>query len=174
MNQWKIDNSHSEITFKVKHLMITTVTGKFNEFDANMDFDGIDLKNANVNFEAFVNSINTGVEQRDNHLKGDDFFNVEQFPQLTFQSKEISKIKDDEYKMMGLFTMKNITKPITLDLIYNGIITDPWGMTRAGFEIAGKINRYDFDLKWNAATETGGVVVSQDVKLQMNVEMVKE
>lgn len=174
MATYKIDAAHSEINFKVKHLMITNVTGNFTQFDATMEASADDFSDATISFEADVNSINTNNEQRDGHLKSDDFFNAEQFPKLTFVSSGLQKKSDNEYALTGDLTIRNITKTVTLDVEFGGTMTDPWGQQKAGFEISGKINRKDFDLKWTATTEAGGIVVSDEVKLQLAVQMIKQ
>ncbi|HAK11904.1 MAG TPA: hypothetical protein DCO78_07940 [Chitinophagaceae bacterium] len=174
MATYKIDAAHSEINFKVKHLMITNVTGNFTQFDATMEASADDFSDAKISFEADVNSINTNNEQRDGHLKSDDFFNAELFPKLTFVSSGLQKKSDSEYALTGDLTIRNITKTVTLDVEFGGTMTDPWGQQKAGFEISGKINRKDFDLKWTATTEAGGIVVSDEVKLQLAVQMIKQ
>src|SRR5438552_854251 len=174
MTTYKIDPTHSEITFKVKHLMITNVTGKLTKFDATMESDRDDFTDAVVTFEADVNSITTHNEQRDAHLKSDDFFNAEKYPKITFRSTSLKKESDEEYKLYGDLTIRDTTKPIELKVTYNGLINDPWGNERAGFEIQGKINRLEYGLKWNMITDTGGMVAGKDVKLHVNVEMVKQ
>lgn len=174
MATYKIDVDHSDIMFKVKHLMISTASGIFKKFDATVETIKDDFSNAKVYFEADIDSIDTKNEQRDTHLKSDDFFNAEQFPKLTFKSTSIEKEGEGEYKLKGDLTIRDITKPITLDVDYNGSTKDPWGFERAGFEVTGKINRKDYGLKWSAVTEAGGLVVDDIVKLQMNVELVKQ
>ena len=174
MTTYKIDPSHSEIVFKVKHLMISSVSGSFEKFDATMIAEKEDFTDASISFEADVDTVTTSNEQRDTHLKSDDFFNAEKFPKLTFISSSIKKIDDENYKLTGDLTIRDITKKATLDVVYGGNIVDPWGFTRAGFEITGKINRKEYDLKWHAITETGGFVVSDDVKLLLHIEMVKQ
>jgi polyisoprenoid-binding protein YceI len=174
MATYKIDVDHSDIMFKVKHLMISTVTGIFKKFDATLQVNEEDLSDAKVSFEADVDSIDTKNEQRDGHLKSDDFFNAEQFPKMTFKSTSIEKGSDDEYKLVGDLTLRDITKPVELKVEYNGTTKDPWGYERKGFEISGKINRKEYGLNWSAVTEAGGLVVADDVKLAMNVEMVKQ
>jgi polyisoprenoid-binding protein YceI len=173
MATYKIDVDHSDITFKVKHLMISTATGYFKKFDATVEANKNDFSDAKVNFEADIDSIDTKNAQRDAHLKSDDFFNAEQFPKLVFKSTSIEKDGDD-YKLKGDLTIRDITKPVTLDVEFNGTTKDPWGFERAGFEVTGKINRKDYGLKWSAVTEAGGLVVDDIVKLQMNVEFVKQ
>jgi len=173
MATYKIDATHSDIMFKVKHLMISTVTGHFKQFDATVEAANDDFSDAKVSFEADVNSIETKNEQRDGHLKSDDFFNAEQYPTISFTSTSIEKNGSD-YKLNGDLTIRDVTKPITLDVEFNGTTKDPWGFERAGFEINGKINRKEFGLKWSAVTEAGGLVVDDIVKLHMAVEFVKQ
>jgi polyisoprenoid-binding protein YceI len=174
MSTYKIDPAHSEITFKVKHLMITNVTGSFTQFDATMESNAADFSDAKISFEADVNSITTNNEQRDTHLKSDDFFAAEKFPKLSFVSTSISKKSDDTYKLTGDLTIRDVTKTIDLDVEYGGTMTDPWGQVKAGFDVNGKINRKEFGLGWGAVTEAGGVVVSDEVKLHMAVQMIKQ
>jgi polyisoprenoid-binding protein YceI len=174
MATYKIDASHSEITFKVRHLMISTVSGKFNTFDATLETEDGDFADAKISFEADINSITTHNEQRDTHLKSDDFFAADKYPKMTFVSTAIEKLSNEEYKITGDITIRDVTRPIELQAEYNGEIVDPWGQTRLGFELNGKINRQDFDLKWSAVTEAGGIVVSDEVKLHLNIEMVKQ
>lgn len=171
---YKVDPSHSDVVFKVKHLMISTVSGLFKTFDATLELDEDDFTNARVRFEADIDSIDTKNEQRDAHLKGDDFFNAAQYPKMTFTSTHIEKKSDEEFTMTGDLTIRDVTKPVTLHVDFNGDIVDPWGMERKGFEITGKINRKDFKLNWSAVTEAGGIVVADEVKLQLAVEMVKQ
>lgn len=166
---WKVDPTHSEIEFKVKHMMISTVTGSFEKFDAQVEAADDTFKNANFNFSAKIDSINTKNSDRDTHLKSDDFFNAEKFPQLTFKSKSF-----DGKKMVGDLTIRDITKEITLDVDFNGIAEDPYGQTKAGFEAEGTINRKDFNLNWNAVTEAGSIVVSDKVRLIANLQFIKQ
>ncbi len=174
MATYKIDVDHSDIMFKVRHLMISNVSGIFKKFDATAEIDENDLTNGKVSFEADVTSVDTKNEQRDAHLKSDDFFNAETYPRMTFKSTGVQKVSDDEFKLMGDLTIRDVTKPIELKVEFNGEITDPWGKERLGFEITGKINRREYGLKWSAVTEAGGIVVADDVKLQLNVEMIKQ
>lgn len=173
MATWKIDAMHSEVQFKVKHLVISTVTGKFKTFDAEMTANAEDFSDAEIRFSADTNSIDTGVAQRDEHLKSEDFFNASEFPQLSFSSTSFTKKSDDEYVLKGDLTIRDVTKPVELNVEYGGTVVDPYGNTKAGFEITGKINRQEFGLKWSAVTEAGGVVVSDDVKLVMSIQMAK-
>jgi polyisoprenoid-binding protein YceI len=173
LTKWTIDTAHSEITFKVKHLVISTVTGKFNEFDAAIETDNDEFENAVITFEAAIESINTGNEDRDNHLKSDDFFNAAEYPKMSFTSTSFIKTGDGEYKLTGDLTIRGNTKTIQLDAEYGGTVVDPYGNTKAGFEVSGKINRKEFGLKWGAVTEAGSVVVSDDVKLNLNVQFTR-
>lgn len=166
---WSIDPTHSEITFKVKHMMISTLTGQFEDFQATAKTDGEDFKNADIEFSAKTESINTKNADRDQHLKGDDFFNSEKFPELKFTSTSF-----DGEKLVGDLTIRDVTKEITLDAELNGIAVDPYGQTKAGFEMNGQINRKDFNLTWSAVTEAGSIVVSDKVKLVMNVQFIKQ
>lgn len=174
MAKYTIDAAHSDIAFKVKHLMISTASGHFKKFDATLEVDEEDLANAKVTFEADVDSIDTKHADRDAHLKSDDFFNAEEYPKVTFRSTKIEKVSNDEFKMSGDLTIRDVTKPIELKVEYNGKTTDPWGKERMGFEVTGKINRKEYGLKWSAVTEAGGLVLADDVKLSMNVEMIKQ
>ena len=174
MATFKIDAAHSEIGFKVKHLMISNVSGVFNKFDATVESEKEDFSDAKISFDAEVGSIDTKNEQRDTHLKSDDFFNAAEFPTLKFLSTRIEKKSDSEFSVAGDLTIRDVTKSIQLDVEYNGSVVDPWGQTKAGFEMQGKISRKEFGLKWNALTEAGGLVVSDDVKLHMHVELQKQ
>lgn len=169
--KWSIDPLHSEIHFKVKHLMINTVTGSFKKFDATLENSADDFSDAKIGFTADIASIETGMEARDNHLKSDDFFNAEKYPQLKFESTGFTKTGDDKYKLKGNITIRETTQPIELDVEYGGQMVDFYGNTKAGFELVGKLSRKAFGLNWNGVTEAGGVVVSDEVKLVLNVQM---
>jgi len=171
---WQIDTAHSEVQFKVKHMMISTVTGYFSSFDASAETEGDDFSNAQVTFTADLSSISTNNEQRDTHLKSADFFDAENHPQLKFASTKIEKTGDEEFLMNGDLSIRGTTKPVTLKVEFGGIAVDPWGNTRAGFTIDGKINRKDFGLNWSAVTEAGGIVVSDEVRLHVNAELIKQ
>ena len=171
---WAIDPMHSEIQFKVKHLVISTVTGYFHKYDASFTSSKEDFTDAEVKFTADISSISTNNEQRDTHLKSDDFFNAEQHPKMTFVSKEIKKVSGDKYKLIGDLTIRDVTKTVELDVEYGGTMVDPYGNTKVGFEVTGSINRKEFGLKWNAVTEAGGAVVSDQVKIIANVQFAKQ
>lgn len=173
MSTYKIDAAHSEITFKVKHLMITNVTGHFTKFDATMESDAADFSDAKITFEADAASITTNNEQRDGHLKSDDFFASDKFPKIVFKSTSLVK-KGNDYTLTGDLTIRDVTKSIALAVEYGGTMTDPYGQVKAGFEVNGKINRKEFGLTWGAVTEAGGVVVSDDVKVHGEVQMIKQ
>lgn len=174
MATWKIDPMHSEIQFKVKHLMISNVTGSFGMFEAQIESENDTFENANINFSAQTNSISTGNEQRDTHLKSADFFESEVYPQLTFSSTSFEKKGEDIYELKGELTIKDVTKPVVLQVELGGEMVDPYGQQKVGFDIQGVIKRKEFGLTWDAVTEAGGVVVSDDVKLIMNVQFVKQ
>jgi polyisoprenoid-binding protein YceI len=171
MATWKIDPVHSEIKFKVKHLVVSSVTGHFNKFDATVVSESPDFTDAKITFEADVNSISTKNEQRDDHLKSQDFFDAVNFPKITFVSSKILKKDDNEYEVIGDLTIRGVTRQIKLAVTYNGTVKGFGGTEVAGFEITGKINRFDFGLKWNALTEAGGVVVGDEVKLEITAEL---
>jgi polyisoprenoid-binding protein YceI len=172
--KWKIDTAHSEIQFKVKHLMITTVTGHFRKFDLNVDTDSDDFATAKkIEFTADINSIDTNNSQRDAHLKSVDFFNAEEYGQLRFVGSKYEPQGDDA-KLYGELTIKNITRPIVLNIEHGGIVDDPYGQTKAGFTVSGKISRKDFGLTWNAVTEAGQVVVGDEIKIHAEVQLVKQ
>jgi len=173
MTTWKIDPAHSEINFKVKHLVVSTVTGHFSKFDASIETSKEDFSDAKINFEADINSISTKNEQRDAHLKSADFFDAEKHPKISFVSKSVKKISDHEMRIIGNLSLRGITKEITLDVIYNGTVAGFGGTEVAGFEVRGKVNRFDFGLQWNAITEAGGVVVSNEVKIEILAEFNK-
>jgi polyisoprenoid-binding protein YceI len=172
--QWKIDPAHSDIQFKVKHLMITTVTGYFKQFDLNVETETNDFTTVKrLEFTADINSINTNNEQRDTHLKSADFFNAEEHAQLRFVGNKY-EAKGDEAKLHGDLTIKGVTKPVTVNVEFGGIVIDPYGQTKAGFTVTGKISRKEFGLTWNAVTEAGSIVVSDEIKIQAEVQVVKQ
>jgi len=174
MATWTLDSSHSEVKFKVRHLVISTVTGNFNQFSATVNSGSKDFTDASITFEADVNSIDTKNEQRDGHLKSPDFFDAAKHPTITFASKSLVKRSADEYDLTGNLTIRGTTKEVKLAVTYNGTVKGFGGsFDVAAFEITGKINRQDFGLTWSALTETGGVVVSDDVKFEILAEFVK-
>lgn len=170
---WGIDPAHSEIAFKVKHLMITNVKGSFTEFSGQLLTDGDDFSTAEITFSINPASINTGVADRDAHLKSADFFDVENFPTITFTNGKLVKTGDDEFNLLGNLVIKGVSQPVTLKAEYGGQMADPWGNVKAGFTLEGKINRKDFGLTWNATLETGGVLVSDEIRLNLEVQLLK-
>jgi polyisoprenoid-binding protein YceI len=171
--KWVIDPLHSEIHFKVKHLVISTVTGSFKNFNGEAVTNGDEIENAKIAFSADVNSIDTNQEARDSHLKSADFFDTENFPQITFESVSFKKAKGDVYQLTGNLTMKGVTKEVTIDAEYGGAAKDAYGNTKLGFEVTGKINRKEFGLTYNALTETGGLALGEDIKLIANIQLAK-
>lgn len=171
--KWILDPTHSELQFKVKHLMITTVTGSLKSFSATLSSNEDNFTNAEISFDGDLNSIDTGNTDRDNHLKSADFFNAAEFNSMSFKSQSVEQDGND-LTVKGDLTIKGITKPVTLAIEFGGIATDPYGNTKAGFTLSGKINRTDFGLTWNAALETGGVMVSEEVRILGELQFVKQ
>ncbi|MFM7079977.1 MAG: YceI family protein [Bacteroidota bacterium] len=171
--RWDIDPTHSQVTFTATHLLITEVTGNFKNYSGNVLADKPDFSDAKVDFSIKVNSIDTDNEMRDNHLKSDDFFNAEKFPEMNFKGKQMKAAGKGKYKLTGDLTIRDVTKTIVLDVVYAGTTKDPWGNTKAGFKITGKINRFDYGLKWNTLTEAGGAVVGQDIEIKIPLQLVK-
>lgn len=171
---WSIDPSHSEIAFKVKHLMISNVKGVFSEFKAEVQTEKYDFATALVNFVMNPASINTGSPDRDAHLKSPDFFDVENHKEITFKSESLKKVDGDQFVMSGDLTIKGVTGKVGFKVEFGGLMTDPWGNEKAGFSLSGKINRRDFGLTWNAALETGGVLVGEDVHISADVELLRQ
>ena len=173
MATWKLDPAHSEIKFKVKHLVVSTVTGWFNKFDATVESDKPDFSDAKIKFEADIDSIDTKVDQRNAHLKSPDFFDASNHPKLTFVSKSVNKKSDGEYEVVGDLTIRGTTKELKLNVTHNGTTKGFGGVEVAGFEITGKLNRFDYGLQWNALTEVGGIVVADEVKIDISAELNK-
>jgi polyisoprenoid-binding protein YceI len=171
---WSIDKVHSNVSFSVEHLVISEVTGKFGSFEGEIVSSSEDFTGSTVNFTIDVNSVNTDNGKRDGHLKGDDFFNAKEYPQITFMGKSLDKVEGKKYKLKGDLTIRDITKSVELDVKYGGTITDQRGNVKAGFKITGTINRFDYNMKFDAAMEAGGLVVGEDVKFVCNVEVKKE
>ncbi|MEO8069487.1 MAG: YceI family protein [Flavobacteriales bacterium] len=175
LTKWTIDPAHSEIQFKVKHLMITTVTGSFQKFEAEITAPGDDLSKARVDFRAEAASITTGSEQRDGHLKSGDFFDIANHPHITFTSTKAEDVDHDgSWTLRGDLTINGITKPITLDVEFGGVMKDPWGNTKAGVSIHGKLDRKQWGLSWNAALEAGGMLLSDEVRIACEVQLVQQ
>ncbi|MFI5264180.1 MAG: YceI family protein [Candidatus Kapaibacterium sp.] len=174
MATWTIDPIHSEVKFKVKHLVVSTVTGNFNTFSGKLEAEKKDFSDAKISFEADVDSINTHNEQRDGHLKSADFFLATEHPKLTFVSKSIEKKNNQDYVVTGDLSIRGISKEVKLDVAYNGTILGFGNQPVAGFEITGKVNRKDFGMTFDAFTEAGGVIVSEEVKIEILAEMQKQ
>ena len=170
--KWTIDSTHSEIGFKVKHMMFTNVSGKFNSYEATIITDEGNFENASIEFSADINSINSNNADRDNHLKSADFFDVENHPKLTFKATSFTK-KGDDFELTGDLTLRGVTKPVKLEAEFSGLMKDPWGNTKAGLNISGKINRKDWGLNWNSALEAGGVLVGEEVRLNIELQLIQ-
>lgn len=173
MTTWKIDSTHSEVLFKIKHLVISTLTGHFDSFNATIDAENEDFSDAVIKFDAEIASINTKNEQRDQHLKSADFFDAEKYPKMSFYSTSVKKTSDYELEVTGNLTLRGVTKEVKLDVIYNGKVSGFGGVEVASFEIKSKLNRFDYGLKWNALTEAGGVAVGNEVKIEILAEFNK-
>ncbi|PWT70432.1 MAG: hypothetical protein C5B59_20585 [Bacteroidetes bacterium] len=173
--KWAIDAMHSQIGFKVKHLMFTNVRGRFNEYDASIYTTGYDFLTAEIDFWLNPASISTNDNKRDEHLKSADFFDVENFKEITFRGNTYEKVDNgNDYYLYGDLTIKGITKQVKLYVEFNGIVKDPWGNEKAVFNIEGKINRKDWGLNWNSALEAGGVLVGEDVLIDIEVQLAKQ
>ncbi|MBK0379080.1 YceI family protein [Mucilaginibacter segetis] len=172
--KWVLDPMHSEVQFKVKHLVISTVTGSFKTFEGELNTENDNFEDAQICFSLDVDSIDTNQTQRDEHLKGPEFFDAATYPKISFKSTSIKNTGDDEYKLTGDLTIKGVTKPVTLNAEFGGSTDDFYGNTKAGFEVTGKINRKEFGLTWDGVTEAGSVVVGEDIKLSINVQFAKQ
>ena len=172
--KWVLDPMHSEVQFKIKHLVISTVTGFFRSFQGEVVTESEDFQNSEIDFSIDVNSIDTNQSQRDEHLKSPEFFDAEKYPKITFKSTSLKKVSDEEYELIGDLTIKDITRSVTLDVEFGGSATDFYGNTKAGFEVTGKINRKEFGLTWSGITEAGTVVVGEDIKLIINAQFAKQ
>ena len=169
---WTVDKAHTNVKFSVSHLVISDVDGTFKTFDGNMDASKPDFSDAKINFTVEVASINTDNDQRDNHLKSDDFLNAAKYPQMKFVSSSFTPQGDNKYKLAGNLTIRDITKPVTFDVKYGGTVT-AMGGTHAGFKATTKIDRFDYNLKWSKATEAGGLVAGKDVEITINIDFKK-
>ncbi|MCC6279941.1 MAG: YceI family protein [Saprospiraceae bacterium] len=172
--KWVLDPTHSEIVFKVKHLMITNVKGEFRTFHAEITSASTDFTKASIHANIDAASVFTNEDNRDNHLRSADFFDVANFPQLTFEGTAFEHLSGENYRLTGNLTIKDATHPVTLDVEFGGINTDPWGNEKAGFSLSGSINRKAWGLNWNAALEAGGVLVSEEVKIGGELQFVKQ
>lgn len=169
---WAIDPTHSHIQFKVKHLLISNVIGSFKQFEATVETEGTDFSTAQITFTAQTSSIDTGNEQRDGHLRSADFFNSELYPEMSFVSTKISKKDENEFDLTGNLTFLNVTRPVTLKVSFSGLMTDPYGNTKAGLEVSGKIDRKEWGLSWNTPLDAGGFLLSDSVELLCDVQLV--
>lgn len=172
--QWKLDALHSDLGFKIRHLMITNVTGYFRDFDVTMQTEGDDLTTARIEARIRIASIDTGNAQRDEHLRNSDFFDAPQFPEMVYTSTSVESKGDDRYLVHGNLTMKGQTHPLTFQVNYNGSQKDHFGNAKAGFEVTGKLNRVLWGVNFNAVLETGGVALSEEVKFNSELQLVRE
>lgn len=172
--KWKLDAAHSELGFKIKHLMISNVSGKFNSFEVDASSDADDFANASINATIDVASIFTNNEQRDGHLRTGDFFEADKYPAINFKSTSVAKKGTDELELTGDLTIKDITQSITINVEFAGITKDPYGQVKAGFSFSGKLNRKDFGVSFNAALETGGVMLGEEVKYEGEIQLIKQ
>lgn len=170
MEKWNVDVAHTNVGFIVKHMMVSKVRGNFTDFEGTIEGNPEQLENAKVSFKVNLDSINTNNEDRDNHLRSADFFDVENHPYMTFESTNIKKVDDEEYELTGNLTIRGVTKEVTFDVEYLGVGTNPWGVAVAGFEAETKISREEFGLTWNQALEAGGVLVSDEVKIKIDLQ----
>ncbi len=174
MAKWIIDPTHSEVHFKIRHLVISTVTGSFRKFEGEVEANEEDLSDAKIRFSADIASIDTNQEERDTHLRSADFFDADTYPTLMFESTEFKKKSDSDYTLQGNLTMHGVTRLVEFEVEHGGGMVDLYGQTKAGFDVTGKINRKDFGLTWNAVTEAGGLVVSEDVKLMASIQITRQ
>ena len=171
-SNWKVDTTHSKMGFSARHMVISEVEGQFRDFDINVEA-GENFEDSEVTVSIKTASVDTGNNDRDNHLKSPDFFDAENHPEMKFKSSSFEKVNDEEFTLKGDLTIRGISKPIELDVTFGGKVKDPWGNERVGFQVEGKVNRFDYDLKWNALMETGGAVVGKIIKLICHVELIK-
>ena len=172
--KWVLDPTHSELGFKIKHLMISSVSGALKSFEAEVETRGEDFTTAQISLSADMASISTNNDQRDTHLRNSDFFEVEKYPELKFTSTKAEKIDSDTFTLFGELTLKGVTKPVKLNVEFNGVTKDPWGGERAGFVVTGKINRSEWDINFNGVLETGGVMLSEEVRINSEIQLVKQ
>ena len=171
--KWNIDGAHSGINFSIRHMVVSKVRGRFGTFSGHLDLDEADLTRSTLEVTIYAASIDTGVGQRDDHLRSDDFFGVEKFPELRFRSKHIEKLGEDHYRVIGDLTIRDVTREVPLDVEYGGQGRDPWGNERVAFSAKAALDRKDFGLKWNQVLEAGGVLVGDKVNIELDVQAVK-
>ena len=171
---WKFDSAHTTVGFEVSHMVISSVDGKFKKFEGTVGTDGMNWETADIQFSVYTNSIDTDNEDRDKHLRSDDFFAADQYPKMIFVSKTMEKVGENKYKLIGDLTIKGTTKEITLDVTHNGTITDPYGNTRAGFSLDGEIDRFDYGIEWDKTLDAGGLVVGETVDINIETELIQQ
>jgi polyisoprenoid-binding protein YceI len=171
---WKVDGAHTNVNFLVDYMVVSELEGTFKKYDATATSEKPDFSDLKINFTVDVNSINTENEMRDKHLKGDDFFNSEKYPSMTFKSVTMKKVSDKKYILEGDLTIRDVTKRVKFDVNYGGTVKDPWGNTKAGFKASTKINRLDYGLKYNSALESGEMVASNEVTININTVLIKQ
>ncbi len=172
--KWLLDPAHSVVGFKIKHLMITNVSGSFKNFHAEVETEDEDFSTANIQLKAEISSIDTNNAQRDAHLRTSDFFEAEKYLEMIFESTKVEKVDEENYLMYGNLTMKGVTKPVKLNVEYSGVTKDPWGGERAGFTVTGKINRTNWGINFNAVLETGNLMLAEEVKINSEIQLVKQ
>lgn len=172
--KWTFDKVHSKIQFDVAHLVISEVTGQFQDYEGTVLADKADFSDAKIDFSIDVKSINTNDENRDRHLQSADFFDVAKYPKITFKSKSMTEAGKNQYKLTGDLTMHGVTKTVTFDVKYGGTVTDPYGNVKAGFKITGVIDRTDFGLKYNSVLDSGGLLIGEEITITCNVELLKQ
>lgn len=172
--EFKVDKSHSQVMFVVKHMMISNVSGTFSDYSAQVDYDTADKKFLKLVGEVDTTTVNTGIEKRDDHLRSGDFFEVTKFPKMKFVMSEYIKESDEKGKMVGTLTIRDVSKKVTFDVEIGGVVNDPWGNLRLGTSMETKVNRKDFGLSWNKALESGGLVVGDTVKIKIDLELIKK
>ena len=172
--KWILDPTHSELKFKIRHLMISNVSGSLKNFQAEVEMNEADFSSAQINLTGEMSSVTTSNEQRDGHLRTSDFFEVEKYPELKFSSTKVEKIDNETFALYGELTLKGITKPVKLNVEYNGLTKDPWGGERSGFFVTGKINRSEWGVNFNNVLETGGVALSEEVRIDSELQLVKQ
>ena len=173
-SKWNVDNAHSVVKFSVEHMVISEVEGNFRTYSGSINAPGNDFSNAQIEFTVDVNSVNTDNEMRDKHLKSDDFFNTEKFPQMKFKSISFKKISDTKYELVGMLTIRDVSKKVAMEVTYGGTKKDGYGNVRSGFKAGFTINRQDYNLKWVGKTEAGELVVGNDVNIQLRLEFIKK
>jgi polyisoprenoid-binding protein YceI len=170
---WTLDKAHTNVNFSIRHMVISEVTGKFKDFDINFAATKSDFTDASVEATIKVASINTENDKRDAHLRTDDFFNAEKFPEIKFKSTAFEKVGENKYKIVGDLTIRDVTKKVAFDAVYNGSVKSPWGATVSSWKVSLAINRFDYGLKWNKAIEAGGLIAGDEVNITLNIELTK-